>query len=177
MTNRESLIALVRPPSSPKDNVGTWDDVEALLATPLPSDYRWLVETFGSGMFGTHLRIFNPFSSNPCSQLGRHVVRCCGILADLQGRDLGVLYGATSSFGRGRLLPCGEAADGDMLFWITLGDPEKWSMTVLRAPFVDEDRSRANFDEYPVSLVQFLVSACREGAGLPALRGAVFFPD
>jgi hypothetical protein len=45
--------------------VGDWKAAEAALGTVLPSDFKQLVETYGSGELCGHLYWFNPFYERP----------------------------------------------------------------------------------------------------------------
>jgi hypothetical protein len=58
------LTALVPPPAEPVETgeAGRWGEVEAALGTALPSDYKALIGTYGSGRFGDFLYLFNPFA-------------------------------------------------------------------------------------------------------------------
>src|SRR4051794_7783664 len=58
------LIAIAPPPSAPVDAgspIG-WIEVERRLDTSLPADYKWLINTYGSGRFNDLFYVFNPFA-------------------------------------------------------------------------------------------------------------------
>jgi hypothetical protein len=59
---RSELIRLLPAPSKPVDppTAATWARVEADLGTALPDDYKWFVETYGTGQIGEVLWIYNP---------------------------------------------------------------------------------------------------------------------
>src|SRR5258708_6946911 len=61
------LIALIPPPSEPRDAVGDWDDVQAKLGVQYPSDFRQLIKRYGTGEFFAGLVILNPLNQW-CSQ-------------------------------------------------------------------------------------------------------------
>ena len=134
-----------------------------------------VIETYGSGSIGGKLRVLSPFSERSEHQLGWQLLRCTILLHELQGRNIGVPYGATNLFGKGRLLPCGLSNGGDVLFWITLGPSEAWTMAVLRNAWSAVARSAADFDEFKMGLVEFIAAACRSGDGIASLRGASSF--
>jgi len=122
--------------------------------------------------------VLNPFSERNEHQLGWQLLRCTILLQELQGRQIGVPYGATRLFGKGRLLPCGLSRGGDVLFWITLGPGAAWTVAVLRNASSAVARPAADFDEFKTGLVEFIAGACRDGTGIASLRGASsFLPD
>ncbi|MGW1467206.1 SMI1/KNR4 family protein [Streptomyces sp. NPDC002308] len=54
----ERLTALVDPPAPPR--TVDWAAVEEELGTPLPADYRQLVETYGGGVFDETVWLLDP---------------------------------------------------------------------------------------------------------------------
>ncbi len=53
------------------------------------------------------------------------------------------------------LLPWGITDNGDVLFWLTVGRPDQWSIAV--------NESRGNgFETYPDSMVRFLIKLIQE---------------
>lgn len=51
MSVRDEIVRLVAPPER-EIPAADWNAVEAYLGTDLPSGYKWLVETYGSGAWG-----------------------------------------------------------------------------------------------------------------------------
>lgn len=76
MSHHEAMSALgeIRarwaPPAKPLQ-LGSWDDVEALLGSPLPDDLRELVDTYGAGSFAAPGGLYAdpPLHLNPASRV------------------------------------------------------------------------------------------------------------
>lgn len=58
----EEITCLIQPPTMPREIPANpdWDAIEAELGRSLPQDYQHCVETYGSGLLGNFIRIFNP---------------------------------------------------------------------------------------------------------------------
>jgi hypothetical protein len=67
------LIELLPPPEIPVEASGNWANVERQLGTTLPSDYKWFIETYGTGGICTdYINVLNPFAENPALNLIAH---------------------------------------------------------------------------------------------------------
>jgi hypothetical protein len=157
----ENLMRVLTPPAAPVENRGDWTAVEAALGTPLPSDYKLFIETYGSGRIDDgFLRIFNPFS-----RVAQH-----NLMKSAQ-EELEFL---TTLFGSGRsayppfpkrngLLPCGDTENADHLNWLTNGPPDDWTIVV-------RGRGR-DWVQYAMSLTDTLAAILSRNVVCPA------FPD
>jgi len=145
----EELVKLIPPPSEPLESgdVDSWIHVTRDVGLNLPEDLREFGQRYGSGMFcRTYLQVFNPFSvyyrqmiDYECALL-RKLESICGLLP----------YNVHPH--RPGLLPCGRDEEGDGMYWLTDGDPNKWPI-MLRSR--DEDVNEA-FERWDVSLTTFL---------------------
>jgi hypothetical protein len=64
----QSLLEFAPPPARPlavrPPNDDAWREVEAFFGFAFPSDYKSLIEHYGTGCWGEFLQIMNPFSKN-----------------------------------------------------------------------------------------------------------------
>lgn len=147
----KDLSELVSPPSTPIEsgNDVSWSEIERSLEVVLPSDYKKYINTFGSGQIGLFLTPFNPFSSNEyLNLLNQANVRLNAL------REIKEKYGESECPYRLHpepegLLPWGCTDNGDVLFWLTVGNPDEW-VTVI-----NESRGPM-FEQYEESMTGFL---------------------
>ncbi|MCA2217153.1 SMI1/KNR4 family protein [Jidongwangia harbinensis] len=128
LTARDDLLALVPPPSRPAV-VPDWAAVEARLGTRLPGDYKWLIETYGSGSFDEFLGVFQPGSRIDGLRLEHQAERTAWALDYL--RD----GGEQVPFRNDELLPFGRTDNGDFCYWVRhpADDPDAWTVVVNEA--------------------------------------------
>ena len=144
----ERLNALVSPPDNPLD-AGTpdqWLKVERELGTPLPLDYKQLVNLFGVGFFAHWIYVNSPFSSQ--FRLGEP-----GLLEFIvSGREeMPEYYHPFSAYPNpGGLLPWGGDDNTGLFCWRTQGPPEQWTTVSLDNHYSNEYR------EFPLSMTEFL---------------------
>jgi hypothetical protein len=146
----ERLIALVPPPARPFEvgSVEEWRMVEQKLGTPLPSDFRSFVLTYGSGLFAQFYRVYNPFAASEFTALAPSVERVCAAVRETK-RDWpdSVPYRVyPDSPG---LLPWGNDENGNDYYWLTEGPPDSWLV------LSDEGRGEG-FREYGRCMTDFL---------------------
>ncbi|MFL6269413.1 MAG: SMI1/KNR4 family protein [Actinomycetes bacterium] len=148
----ERLRRLLPPPAHPVEagRPDGWAEVEAALGTGLPSDFKAFTELYGSGTIDDFLYLFNPFTQGQDGNL-------------LVERDR-VLAGYRQTRARfperlpwppfpepGGVLPLGRTDNGDELYWVTDGDPDRWSVALVEA--------RAALQEvHPVSVTGLLAA-------------------
>jgi hypothetical protein len=64
----QSLLQLapppVRPPAVRRPDAAAWHEVEAHFGFAFPTDYKSLIEHYGTGCWGGFVQIMNPFSKN-----------------------------------------------------------------------------------------------------------------
>lgn len=142
MKNLASLMPVPIKPVNAGDATG-WERVEYMVGTVLPDDYKEFVNTYGSGMIGGFVIIWNPFAKNMVLNLIRQ--QESWLSADDDERDIPFsLHPASDG-----ILPFGATANGDTLFWNKNGLPNDWQILILEA--------RGNLhDLYPFGLNTFL---------------------
>ncbi|MBO8191781.1 SMI1/KNR4 family protein [Streptomyces oryzae] len=134
----------VPPPVEPVNGHGDWAVVEQELGTPLPDDYKQLVETYGRGDFWGALCLCTPFGDdNP--------VRLEGSLLEDFGpsRELFPEQHPYPLFPEpGGLLTWAVTENAAQLCWLTEGSPESWPVVIW---------SRDNdYERYGCSAAAFL---------------------
>lgn len=138
----EALSNILRHPVEAIEagSVERWTEIEEIIGTPLPVDYRQYVNTLGSGCIGAFLWPFNPFSESKFLNLIQQINVRLSALRDLK-EQLGEaecpypLYPET-----GGLLPWGATDNGDVFFWLTGGHPDTWIVILneARGPVYEE---------------------------------------
>lgn len=150
MDFEKALELLIPPPlvpyEAPQDD--GWNNIERKLNTTLPRDYKQFIERYGSGRIDEFLSILNPFSSNKHRDLLWQMEMQLGTLRELKegGTEIVPFEFFPSP---GGLLPFGLTDNGDVLYWLTVGQPDNWSVAVNagRSP---------EWDTYQVGMVEFL---------------------
>ena len=130
----EQLRLLLPPPAEPVEAapLDGWAEVEAVLGTGLPDDFKAFTELYGSGKVDDFLYLFNPFAP------GRD-----GNLIDEKDRVLAAYAQTRARFPQrlplppfpeeGGVLPLGRTDNGDELYWVTRGDPGDWPVALLES--------------------------------------------
>jgi hypothetical protein len=124
------LMEIAPPPARPVAGRGDWAGVVKLVGLALPSDYRPLVEAYGSGIFDGFLEVLTPFSQPGGGLLD------FGLRTVLEGlrevRASGVPIPFPLHPEPGGLLPWGDTANGDWCYWLTRPseDPDRWSVAI-----------------------------------------------
>ncbi|KAB8167142.1 hypothetical protein FH609_012170 [Streptomyces sp. 3MP-14] len=123
MSDREELLRLVPPPEGVSVRVD-WPALEEELGSPLPSDYKWLVERYGPGSFDNFLHVLQPTSPFPPIRLVSSADRAAEILDQLRANE-------DIPFPTEDLLPVAKTDNGDTLYWVTRppNDPDSWTLT------------------------------------------------
>lgn len=123
----DTLLSVLPSPLVPRDpgRPTDWLAVEQALGTALPRDYKSFVNTFGSGEIGSFLEVFNPFATNHHVHLLTQVDRIVDALSydDLLPYPVHPEPGGT--------LPWGITRNGDLLCWLTEGDPDRWPVAIV----------------------------------------------
>ena len=139
----QRLTALVPPPPEPVEPAeeARWPEIEQALGTALPSDYKALLATYGSGTFDEELWLFSPFAPPGDGNL---LDECPAVLADY-----------AESRRRfpdpGGVLPLGRSDTGNELYWVTEGQPDDWPVALFgsRSP---------RHEVHPGGIVAFLAA-------------------
>ena len=149
----DQLKELVAPPDTPSE-VGTlsqWRDYERSLGVELPSDYREFVFTYGSGLFASFYRIYNPFAASQHIALLSSVTRVCKYNRESQQK-----YPNRFPFPyfpeKDGLLPWGNDENGNDYFWRTSGSADAWHVVE------DENRGSGIKSHVGFTFADFLLS-------------------
>lgn len=127
----EIFSQLIQPPSKPieNDNLGEWDKVETALKIELPKDYKDYINIFGTGCIANLIWVFNPFSKNPHLNLQIQIKEQLEAIAVLQEQfNENCPYKIYPE--KGGLLPWGLTDNGDVMFWLTDGEPDFWKTVI-----------------------------------------------
>ena len=149
------------PPLDPIDNQGDWENVSDLGdgLVGFPTDYKKLIERYGTFGFGDFIWVLNPFAKNPNIELANQMRVQRDALATL-ARD----YGESIPHPIGSLVPWFITDNGDVGYWIATGDCETWRTVVNAA------REPQWFDAHGTS-VRFLCDVMSRTITVP------FFPE
>ncbi|MFF4342774.1 SMI1/KNR4 family protein [Kitasatospora sp. NPDC001540] len=130
-TGLAALRVLVTPPERPYLGSGrTWASLAADLGTELPAEYRTLMELYGSGQWGGHLRFHTPLRKGGDDFLA-HVRTTCEDYPIFR-EDFPEDYPLAVWPEPGGFLPFATGTYGDVLGWLTEGPaPDRWPLTVL----------------------------------------------
>ncbi len=150
----DTLVRLVPPPAMPIES-GTpdgWQAVEQRIGTPLPQDYKRLVNLYGIGYFGGYVCPLTPFVNPPgylnLVDSGRDILN-----GYEQGRKIGPKY--HPSFPAypepGGLLPWGRDDNAGVPCWLTQGQPDEWPVVILDSHYSQ------NYSQFALSATGFLV--------------------
>lgn len=146
------LLHLAPPPEFPKDlgKPHQWSEIEQSIGTPLPSDYKRLIEFYGNGIFCDLLVVLNPFSSSKSTNLLARFDQSLDIYRE--GPQLG--YTEQCPFltfpEPGGLLTLAQDTNGGDMFWLTQGRPEDWPLVIY------DWRGGYDYEQHSIGLVAFL---------------------
>jgi hypothetical protein len=146
------LSRIVSPPPAPVENAGSWPQVESDLGTALPDDFKAFIQRYGSGTISGFLSVLNPFSTWPrlnLAQRGREQLDALRELASEFGEQCPyALFPA-----KGGLLPVAMTDNGDVIHWLTHGQPEQWTIVVNESRGPDYEEFRMNLTTFLAAIV------------------------
>ncbi|WP_051943144.1 SMI1/KNR4 family protein [Streptacidiphilus rugosus] len=125
MITVDDLLRLAPPPSAPVWATGDWEAVEAALGLGIPADFKALISHYGYGLFVDFIAPLTPFGER-----------------DLLRAEAERLLGREASFRRehpekcpypfhpepGGLLPWAGLDNGARFCWLTVGEPDDWTV-------------------------------------------------
>jgi hypothetical protein len=156
MSDLDALARLVPPPDDPPPPPDWGQE--------LPSDYRALVERYGPGTLAG-LVILTPGHANRYADLDRQTGELRGILKTLRERGIEPRYEPDA------LLPWGVDESGNVVWWLTTGDPDRWPVVANEARGDEWQR----FDGGAVAFLLALLSG-RERSAFLVVEGDDFEP-
>lgn len=148
----EEFCAIVFPPKSPfesgKDE--DWAKVELEIGIKLPDDFKKFIEVYGTGKLGDFFYVLNPFAANKYVNLFEQIkVRLDAnrMMQKQFPRSVPFpLYPEPDG-----ILPWAFTDNGDVLFWLTKGEPDEWIVVV-------QESRLAEWEQFPESMSDFLTN-------------------
>ncbi|MCA9070123.1 MAG: SMI1/KNR4 family protein [Planctomycetaceae bacterium] len=141
----DDLTSFIPPPSSPIQTSGDWSVAEQDLGVVFPSDFKDLIQTYGTGEFFGNLGI-----ENPLREWGRDGIR------DRLERYRELREACEWSFPlfpeSPGLLPWGSDDNGHLYCWWTEGQPDDWSIVQLFHGYEEDP-----LEIVPGPITQFLI--------------------
>lgn len=139
----QDLMELIAPPRVPFacGDPTQWNEFAEQYRLHLPADYRTLIAHYGTGGFLNFLGINSPFASR--SALMAYHKREAAYYRDMQ--HVFPIYPEDSG-----LLCVGADENGDKLFWLMQGTPDKWPVVFFSSDF-------DAYELYDHNLTTFLV--------------------
>lgn len=127
------IVAVMPAPKKPFEapTKDEWIGVENQLGTALPSDYKEFIQVYGTGRIDGLVWVFNPFSNNENINLLKQVKIQLNVLKELQSYGEIVPYKLFPE--KNGILPFAITDNGDVLFWMTAGAPDDWTVLVNEA--------------------------------------------
>lgn len=127
------LRTLLPPPTDPRNNSGDWEVVESSLGTRLPRDYKEFTELYGTVKICNYLVIHTAFPWDTAFK---------DFLLSQSGQYDAVVNGRARvchpDFPKlGGLLGIAGTDNGDIISWITEGDPDEWGIFVWIFPGIE----------------------------------------
>lgn len=173
-----ALTTLLPPPQSPTHNHGDWALVEAEVGCTLPDDFKEFTEIYGCVSISGCLWLHSPFyyvgegAFQPL--LGHKQSYIELLMSALKSMDEVVDGRANVPFPdfpapRG-LLPIGATDNGDVIAWITDGEPNNWGTFFWAFPGLN------TFSFPALSLTGLLLEIATQKSPLfPSALGPTFF--
>jgi hypothetical protein len=137
-----ALRLLVPPPDIPYLGGGTWQRLFDKLGTRLPAEYVSLMNTYGAGCWRKWLRFYSPLRVGQRT-FTDHVAQDLDAYRSL--RDEFPEYFSLAIWPEaGGLLPFASSIEGDVIGWLTAGEPDAWPVIVHprhadQGPPLDDD--------------------------------------
>jgi hypothetical protein len=157
----EALIQIIPLPMLPvyNGNDSDWPVIERILEMRLPVDFKKLINAYGTGCFLEFLYPLSPFAPFDTS---------LNLMSGATRQRLSAYKAGQKEFPQysprfpaypheSGLFPWGITVNGDTLFWLRKGQPEKWPTVVCNSKF-----NREWCDRFDITATTFL---CRLFSG------------
>lgn len=150
----EQLKGLVPAPPDPKytGDEDKWKQAESKLKIALPKDYKAFVDTYGSGELANFIYVFTPFTKSEHMNLVQRVASDGDVFRELkenEGDEEVPFQIYPESPG---LLSWGSDGNGNFLFWLTEGEPDRWPVIVAAG-------RDSEFERFDIPMTEFLFKA------------------
>lgn len=145
------LYTVLPPPAAPYESGESteWPEIEKLLGTSLPTDYKEYINTYGTGQIAHFVSPYNPFSKTSFRNLLKQAPNQVDILRGIK-EEFGEAVCPYPLFPEpSGLLPWGATGNGNILFWLMSGTPDEWCVVL------SEGRG-PGFEQYDESMTDFI---------------------
>lgn len=146
----KAFCQAIQPPREPieSSSIKEWGRVEKTIGSKLPSDYKNYINVFGTGCLANFFWVFNPFTENTNLNLLHQVTAQLDAISVLKEEFDEIcpypIYPAL-----GGLLPWGITDNGNVLFWLTCGEPDLWHVAISSA-------RGSEYEEFEATMTGFL---------------------
>jgi hypothetical protein len=147
------LLQLAPPPMNPiyTGSEEGFSQIENQIGSKLPSDYKEYIQHYGDCMWFRHIYISTPFKASNngnYSLWGWHKQNIAQLKTLFESSLPLVKYPVFPE--KGGIFLCGGDIFGEMIAWITEGEPDNW-------PVVYFNIDCAIFDKYDMNITTFLL--------------------
>jgi hypothetical protein len=164
MAANARLAEILGPPET-TPSVIDWIDIERRLGLMLPADYVQWAESYTSLYIDGFLRVLHPvnfFSRTDKGGIGEDLMGVAEMdppvrmeVYDSRGRILGEELPAYPCYpSENGLVPWGNTDNGDLLLWISEGNPESWQIVVVDGDSHTWQEFECGFSEFLVGLFE-----------------------
>lgn len=149
------LCTIVSPPHSPFESGRDedWSKIEIELGTRLPDDYKKFIDLFGTGNLGNYFYILNPFAFNEFVNLFNQTQELLDANREVRKNFPEAVPFSLYPEPNG-ILPWAFLDTGDVLFWLTKGKPNDWTVVV-------QESRLAEWEQFSESMSSFLTKLFR----------------
>lgn len=147
----DNLLRIAAAPAGRVRPSVNWPELEQRLGYGLPSDYKALIESYGPGIFGGFIHVFQPNFPVPAVDLEEQISDSAWALGELQKGGERIPYRLTAP---AEIIAIGRTDNGDILYLVRndLSEPDTWTIAVNEARG-DE------WNEFDGGITDFLASA------------------
>lgn len=148
----------IAPPPTNLVDAGTeqdWPEVERILGTTLPDDYKRLINAYGTGKFSQFLYVLNPFAQKTERNFWRikndildaYRASRRQFPEDFPDPPFPELHG---------FLPWARTDNGNEIYWQTSGEPDQW-------PIIMFESRRGSLERYELAPTEFITGLLSGG--------------
>lgn len=155
-----TLTQIIAPPKHPAYNgrMQDWGVIERILEMKFPSDFKKLIHVYGTGCFLGFLHPLSPFAP---------LRTALNLLSGATTQRLSAYESGQKEFPEysppfpayphvSGLFPWAITVNGDTLFWLRRGNPDKWPTVICDSKFSEQ------YDRFNCTATEFL---CRLFSG------------
>jgi len=149
----ELLKTVLSVPINPFEiTVENWNEVEMKLGSRLPSDYKEFISCYGTGGIDDFLFVLNPVAKNKYMNLFSRIdslKQSSAISKQMFETDfIPSLFPENNGF-----LPFAYTANGDDLYWATIGEPDEWPVVVFESRSPEKEQFNINMTGFLIGIL------------------------